>query len=87
MVAEKRTKQDEVYLTGNELIQKLGISMDIIYRLYNQKKVRYIFKKIPRHGGICQLIHFNLDDIRDNLKKALGQYLNNESGVIYRWNE
>lgn len=68
MVAEKTTKQDDVYLTGNELVKKLGLKKGIIYKLYNQHKVRYIFKKILWRDQLCTIIHFNLDDIRENLK-------------------
>lgn len=69
MVAEKNVKQWDVYLSWDEIVGKLGISKGTIYRFYNQGLVRYVFRKIPRCGELCELIHFNLDDIRENIKK------------------
>lgn len=69
MTAEKIIKQWNVYLTWDEIIEKLGIGKWMIYKFYNQGKVRYIFRKVPRCGELCELIHFNLDDIRKNLKE------------------
>lgn len=69
MIAEKNVKQWDVYLTWDEILAKLGISKGTIYKFYNQGKVRYVFRKMPRCGELCELIHFNLDDLRENIKK------------------
>ena len=73
MTAEKIIKQWDAYLTWEEIVAKLGISKGIIYKFYNQGRVRYVFRKIPRCGELCELIHFNLDDIRENLKNDWGK--------------
>jgi len=71
MTAEKNPKQGDVYLTWNQLVEMLHVSKQNIYRLYDQHKLRYVFKKIPWCDTSCNMIHFNLDDVRENLKKSV----------------
>lgn len=67
MATEKIIKQWEVYLTWNEIVEKFDVVSWFIYDLYNQWKVRYIFKKKSKSWQLCDIIHFNLDDVRENI--------------------
>jgi len=68
MTKEKNVKPWDAYFTWGEIAKKLSLSKGVIYELYNQWKLRYIFKKVLWHWSLCDLIHFNLDDVRENIK-------------------
>lgn len=72
MVVDRKTNKDDVYLRVSRICEILGTRNGDIYKLYNEKKVRWIFKQILVGGKMVTTIHFNLDDARQNYRKDLG---------------
>lgn len=68
MTKEKKVKPWDAYFAWGEIAKKLNVSKGVIYALYNQRKIRYIFKKVLWYWNLCDMIHFNLDDVRENIK-------------------